>query len=196
MEAPRPRTRRPAEERRAQILQAALQCFASKGFHTATMDDLVRASGLSKGSLYWHFESKEQVFLALFDAFAESVFAEWDALFAAGHDTLEALERVTLGKLDEFSGTPALGAWAEFFAHPEARARFASVYRELRARLEISLSRDMDRRLLRRQPTAGLAAALTAVTEGLMLQAMVDADFDLRSQWAATREMIRRGIEA
>ena len=78
MEAPRPRTRRPAEERRAQILEAALQCFASKGFHTATMDDLVRASGLSKGSLYWHFESKEQVFLALFDAFAESGFAEWE----------------------------------------------------------------------------------------------------------------------
>ena len=40
------------EERRAQILQAALTCFARKGYHLTTMDDIVAESGLSKGSLY------------------------------------------------------------------------------------------------------------------------------------------------
>ncbi len=196
MDAPRPRTRRPAEERRAQILEAALQLFARKGFHAATMDDLVRASGLSKGSLYWHFESKEQVFLALFDVFSDSLFAEWEQLRDQGLDTLEALERVTLDSLERIGGSAGLGAWVEFFAHPQARARFAAVYRETRGRLEASLLRDMEAGRLRRQPAAGLAAALTAAAEGLMLQAMVDAEFDLPGHWVAMREMIRRGIEA
>jgi AcrR family transcriptional regulator len=51
MEAPKSRERRSAQERRAQILEAAVSCIAAKGFHAATMDDLARASGLSKGSL-------------------------------------------------------------------------------------------------------------------------------------------------
>ena len=198
MDAPRPRSRRPAKERRAQILEAALRCFARKGFHAATMADLVRASGLSKGGLYWHFASKEEVFLALFDAFTGSLFEEWESLLAQGLDSVEALERVTLGSLDRIGGVKGLGAWVEFFAHPEARVRFAAVYRETRARLEVSLLRDMEAGRLRRQPSqaAGLAAALTAAAEGLMLQAMVDEEFDLRAHWAATRNMIRRGIEA
>ena len=195
MEAARPRSRRPAEERRAQILEAALHCFARKGFHSATMDDLVRASGLSKGSLYWHFASKEDVFLALFDAFAESVFAEWDGLLAEGLGTLESLERVTLGRLQEIADDtgPAL---FEFLAHPEARARLASVYGEVRSRLERSLARDMDAGAMVRRPVPGLAAALTGAAEGLALQAMVDPEFDLEAHWAATRALIERGVSA
>jgi len=195
MDAPRPRSRRPAEERRAQILEAALQCFGEKGFHTATMDDLVRASGLSKGSLYWHFESKQEVFLAVFDAFAESVFAEWDALLEAGHGTIDALEQVTLGMFDEVTAAGTRDAWAEFFAHPQARARFATLYREVRARLERTLARDIEQGRVRPLPAAALAAALTAAAEGLGLQALVDTDFDLRGNWAVTREMICKGIE-
>ncbi len=162
------------------------------------MDDLVRASGLSKGGLYWHFASKEEVFLALFDAFTDSLFEEWESLLSQGLDTVEALERVTLGSLDRMGGSEGLGAWVEFFAHPQARVRFAAVYRKTRARLETSLLRDMEAGRRRSQPSqaAGLAAALTAAAEGLMLQAMVDEEFDLHAHWAATRNMIRRGIEA
>ena len=196
MVAPRPRSHRPAEERRAQILEAALSCFARKGFHAATMDDLARAAGLSKGSLYWHFPSKEDVFLALFEDFSASLLEEWDALVASGHDTLDALEQVTVGSLERIGGPEGLGAWVEFFAHPQARQRFAAVYREWRARLEVSLRRGMQAGRLRSQPAAALAASLTAAAEGLMLQAMVDEAFDLRAHWPATQEMIERGIQA
>ena len=197
METPRARTRRrPPEERRAQILEAALHCFASKGFHAATMDDVVRASGLSKGSLYWHFKSKEDVFLALFDAFANASFHEWNAQIAAGCPTLEALERATLGKLDQLGGEQGLSAWVGFFAHPLARERLAAVYRQVRAGLEASLAREMDAGRIRRRPPDELAASITAAGEGLLLQAMVDPGFDLHRHWAATRALIQRGLES
>ena len=48
-------------ERRAQILQAAATVFARSGVNGARMDDIVAESGLSKGSLYWYFDSKQEI---------------------------------------------------------------------------------------------------------------------------------------
>ena len=55
------------EERRTQILDAAAQCFAEKGYHAASMDDLVKASSLSKGAIYWHFKGKREIFRSLLE---------------------------------------------------------------------------------------------------------------------------------
>ena len=48
---------------RDRILDAALEVFAGKGYHRAIVDDIVRASGTSKGAVYHHFPNKEAVFL-------------------------------------------------------------------------------------------------------------------------------------
>jgi AcrR family transcriptional regulator len=55
---------------RERILDAALSVFAGQGYHRATVDDIVRASGTSKGAVYHHFPNKEAVFVALVDDFA------------------------------------------------------------------------------------------------------------------------------
>ena len=59
------------ETRKAQILTAALSVFAQKGFHGASMNDIVAAAGLSKGGVYWHFESKESIIMAILAAMFE-----------------------------------------------------------------------------------------------------------------------------
>ncbi|MFD2615381.1 TetR/AcrR family transcriptional regulator [Paenibacillus gansuensis] len=46
-------------DKRSQIIEAAIHCFASKGFHAATMQDIADTAGIAKGSLYFYFESKE-----------------------------------------------------------------------------------------------------------------------------------------
>jgi len=47
--------------RRGEILDAATKVFSEKGFHAATLDDIATAAGISKGSIYIHFDSKEAV---------------------------------------------------------------------------------------------------------------------------------------
>lgn len=59
------RLRLPPAVRNRQILDAALAVFAEHGYAAARMDDIALRSGLSKGGLYAHFASKEQVFEAL-----------------------------------------------------------------------------------------------------------------------------------
>ncbi|MEL7367393.1 MAG: TetR/AcrR family transcriptional regulator [Myxococcota bacterium] len=64
----------PEQDRREQILSAARRCFIENGFHPTRMDDIAKAAGLSKGGVYFHFKSKQDVFNSLVDdEFAESM---------------------------------------------------------------------------------------------------------------------------
>lgn len=60
-----PRTSFPASQRRDQILDAARDLFATKGYQATTIEDLMAACGIAKGTLYYHFKGKEEVLLAL-----------------------------------------------------------------------------------------------------------------------------------
>lgn len=55
---------------RSRILDAALDVFSRKGYHSTRMDDVVEQSSTSKGAIYFHFPNKEKLFLALVDQFA------------------------------------------------------------------------------------------------------------------------------
>ena len=62
---PKPRWRRRAEARPAEILDAALTVFSARGFAAAKLDDVAKEAGISKGTLYLYFESKEALFEAM-----------------------------------------------------------------------------------------------------------------------------------
>ena len=59
------RWQRRRDARAPEILDAALACFAEKGFAATRMDDIAARAGISKGTIYLYFESKETVFKAL-----------------------------------------------------------------------------------------------------------------------------------
>ena len=179
------------------MLAAALRCFAAKGYYAATMDDVAKASGLSKGSLYWHFRGKQDVLLALFEAFENDLFADWDALEAGDEPALEVLRQVAEKSIEKLCAEPEmLRAWIEFFTHPLARERLAEIYSRTRRKMATALQRDLERGRIRRLSPEGLAATLTAVLEGLFLQAMVDPSFDIQANWSVAWDVICRGIEA
>ncbi|HRQ39631.1 MAG TPA: TetR/AcrR family transcriptional regulator [Chloroflexota bacterium] len=62
---------RDPEATKSRILDAALDIFASKGYHDARLDEIVEESHTSKGAIYFHFPNKERLFLALVDQFAD-----------------------------------------------------------------------------------------------------------------------------
>ena len=57
--------RLPAARRRRQLLDRALEVFANKGFHEASMDEVAVAAGVTKPVLYQHFESKRELYREL-----------------------------------------------------------------------------------------------------------------------------------
>ena len=64
-------------KKRKQIYQAALKILAKKGFHNTKMQDVAEKAGLGKGTLYWYFKSKEELFQFVirtgFEEFNQSV---------------------------------------------------------------------------------------------------------------------------
>ena len=81
---PGPR-RRPAEDRRAQIVAAAFAEFGEKGFDAARLDDVARRAGIAKGTIYLHFADKAALFR-------------------------EMMERVIAARLDDLEAAPPTGA--------------------------------------------------------------------------------------
>ncbi len=95
MAAPKPNTRH-------DIVQAALEEFAEAGYDRTTMDAIALRAQVAKGSLYYHFPSKEALFRALFE------------------ERAERLARLTEEAVAEAEWHGAMRAWSDFFWEEKA----------------------------------------------------------------------------
>lgn len=66
------RTKADTEITRQGILDAASHVFVDKGVAKATLEQIARAAGVTRGAIYWHFKNKQDLFQALYDQFYTS----------------------------------------------------------------------------------------------------------------------------
>lgn len=79
--------------RRTQIIEAAVSCFLEKGYTNTSMSDIIKASGLSSGSIYSHFTGKEDILTTAINERLENVKKLYAALpeGAGPQDILETI---------------------------------------------------------------------------------------------------------
>jgi TetR/AcrR family transcriptional regulator, fatty acid metabolism regulator protein len=97
----------PTQETRTRILEAAVKVFATKGYHDTKVDDIVSESDTSKGSFYFYFPSKQDIFLALSDTFAdllESKITQAMDKESHGMRQMDAALRAALGLFSQYRG--------------------------------------------------------------------------------------------
>jgi AcrR family transcriptional regulator len=82
-------------ERKTQILNAAEEVFTKKGLDEARMDDIAEGTGLSKGTLYLYFKSKEDLVIAILDRIFEGIFKQLEARKGGELGATEAIWRFT-----------------------------------------------------------------------------------------------------
>lgn len=70
---PGARRRLSAADRRAAILESALEVFSKRGFNEAALDDVAAHGGVSKALIYEHFDSKRELQIALLDTFVHEL---------------------------------------------------------------------------------------------------------------------------
>jgi TetR/AcrR family transcriptional regulator len=128
-----PRWRRQPDARPQQILEAAFRVFGARGLHQATLDDVARAAGITKGTIYLYFPSKAALFTAMLKTRVNAIMPPVE-LPLDGRDARETRTRLLgLGqRLYRFFRTPAFLAMyrsvvSEAFQFPEAAA---TLYRE------------------------------------------------------------------
>ena len=86
------KARLPRDERRAQLLSAALEVFTAAGYHSAAMDEIADRASVSKPVLYQHFPSKLELYLAVLDLHIDSLVFQIQKAIAS---TPENSNRVT-----------------------------------------------------------------------------------------------------
>src|SRR5271167_1179611 len=66
-----------AQDSRDEILAAATDLFETRGFHETSMAEVARAAGVSKALIFWHFKTKEELFLAVLNRLLEPYFIDF-----------------------------------------------------------------------------------------------------------------------
>jgi AcrR family transcriptional regulator len=174
------------ELRRQQILEAAATCFARRGFHQTTMQDICREVELSPGAVYRYFPSKDAIIegmcsrgreqngQALDEALTTddtlSVFDELIRVFFLEMDNLKSLEFCTLN-VELIAESPRNERVQELQAAnlQNVRSRLAPFVREAQAAGEVDPSLDPD----------AIARVMIAQYQGLITQRLVERDVDL-----------------
>ncbi len=189
------------EERRQQILDAALRCFSRDGFHATTTADIVRESGLSQGALYLYFATKDDIVVALADdrhqgevflnALAKS---EQDPV--AGLMLLVELYGKTLG-----DGRRAdmrrvgIQGWAEALRNPRIHESVVEGFSAVRGAIVELIQRGQRAGQIRPEVEADAAArAMIAIFQGLVLQLAWGETVNLSAFGALIRDMIRGSL--
>lgn len=94
-------------ETRDRILEAAVTVFAHKGYHDTKVDDIVAEARASKGAFYFYFPSKQEIFLALVDKFADLLESRLRARLqteTSGVARVDAALRVCLETFGQYRG--------------------------------------------------------------------------------------------
>ena len=90
--SPRPNV---SDERKIQIINAAEDVFTKKGFDQARMDDIAEETGLSKGTLYLYFKSKDDLIIAILDRMIQREFKQLENLNQDGMSATDAIWKIT-----------------------------------------------------------------------------------------------------
>jgi len=187
------------EERRRQILEAALAVFSQKGFHATNVSDVAAQAGVSQGTIYWYFESKEE----LFEAAILSVFDQIGSEAMAGifqHETatgkLRALTDTMagLGELVENVFMLFLGYWASSPRRGEAAKEWIEIlvgYKDLIASLIEEGVRDGE---FRPVDADALAWMLMAAYDGLAAYLMLAPDLDVKQISTVFIDTLLKGL--
>ena len=162
---------------RERIIRAAIEVFAEKGYHRATIADVVRRSGLSVGAIYTYFANKDALFLSSCDLVNDQAMEEL-GLRLAPLTTTEARLRAAIDyyveTVDAFDGgpgqAPLVAAWAEA-DDPGVRAMLVRRRERLVGAASLLLQEGISRGdLPATLDVDGFARGFTGLLDGLLLQ--------------------------
>jgi len=120
----------PTLDRRAQILEAAVICFAKRGFHQASMHDISAEAGISVGLIYRYFQNKEAVIAAMAERHKKEIS---DLLERARQapSLLESLETLFTAHCCEDSPKVISAFVVDFYAEASRNPQMADLVRDV-----------------------------------------------------------------
>lgn len=199
-----PRVGKPDLKR--ELLAAGLRCFARRGFHAATMDDIATEAGVSKGAIYWHYKDKQELFLSIMrerGAALEAAGAQAMDGFTPGQaDPGDLLKAIMMAIFEFYSENrpfaSLIGLLRSGKDAPFGEALFRELvdfYRRARAQFVPLFAHGIEHGYFVEAAPQALSAWVLASIDGMVMQWVIDPDeMDLKSAAAVLCEQFVRGI--
>ena len=192
------------QETHNRIMDSAERLFATKGFNGTSMNDIVKESGFSKGAIYGHFESKERLFLSLWERQTVLGIGQLRQMFSTDDTAVDKLLRVAEMNLSSSCDCPPeMGRmWLEFMVaasrmkslEPDMQKRYETIHRFIVEMFEEGIENgefkaDTD--------VQSLTSLLFATIDGLGLHyATLGIEFDTKRLQDTLMKVVLEGILA
>ena len=191
-----------SEERKDQILEAATRVFTQRGFDEARMDDIVAEAGLSKGALYWYFESKETLITAIVDRVFDWESAQMREIITSDETAprkIEALIEITVQDLGKMK--PLMPILFEFWSlslrKESVNQAIKRYYQRFLDLIEPVIQQGIAAGDFRPMNVSRAAITFVAVFEGTMLMWVYFPDrVEFEEQFKITLDILLQGLAA
>jgi len=191
--------KKPKEQRRKQILDAAMRCFIRKGYHATTIDDITRESDLTKGGIYWHFKSKWNIYLAMVEEHKKEnrllckmmkefeldkeILIKGGLLFVEEHIKNEWISRV----FNEVE--------AEAMRNKEVREEYFSIFKEDKEQCLIQFEKAYENNMIRKTDFESITMVIIMLIKGLCTQYWLsDKELDYKRIWNVFCDALLHGL--
>jgi TetR/AcrR family transcriptional regulator, repressor for uid operon len=163
-------------EVKRKIIQAAIEGFAQSGFDRTKMEDIAKRLGLSKGTIYLYFKSKEDLFLAICEHHIREGDKEDSGLFIRKENVVSDAEQIydNIRRREHGNDRVMLEMVAESARNPRLRKAMYELHAKVHDRVMLGVSNKIDEGFLRKDVNAAsLAVALVALYDGLAVNRML-----------------------
>jgi AcrR family transcriptional regulator len=171
------------------IIQAAVESFAQTGFDRTKMEDIAKRLGLSKGTIYLYFKSKEDLFLAICEYNIHQGDKEDAGLFVRKEDVASDAEQIydNIRRREQGNDRVMLEMVAESARNPKLRKAMHELHVKVHDHVMQGVKNKVEEGFIRKDVDAtSLAIALVALYDGLAVNRMLGvSDAVNKRAWVA-----------
>ena len=167
------------EETRSNILEAALECFAQRGYEATGVAEICKRASVTKGAFYYHFPSKQAVFLELFNRWLEGIGNQLAEARSEATSVPEGLLRMASRAQSVFDAAGGqlpmfLEFWTEAQHDPVIRKVILAPYRRYRDYFSEIIQAGIEEHTLKSVDPDVAAQVMVSLAVGLVLQGVLD----------------------
>ncbi|MBU1671407.1 MAG: TetR family transcriptional regulator [Actinobacteria bacterium] len=186
------------EERRTDaILDAAFQVFSAKGYNNATVDDIARQAGVSKGTCYQYFSGKEEIFVACMDRTMDKLIADANAAVEDTYDVVARMGIKGLTFISKFKDVQFMfiGLYSEIVGGNERlRKKSADLFHRIATFLAEDIDVGIEQKVFRKMDSITVAYALIGIATSIGNRDLTEDDFDVPGFLLKLTEFMQFGL--
>lgn len=189
---------RRALDRRKHIMGVAARVFAEKGYYATTIADLAQAAGIAKGTIYWYFNNKRSVMLAILEEMSRDITGTFAKVMRDAPDGLQALLNCVepaLRLLDKHGAIYLMYFLEIGSTDSSIQEKFKQIYLSVHAGARIAVQRGIEEGKIRKvNPDIAAYAVMGLVERVSEIGGLSGRKVSLAERADETREMVRRAL--